>query len=75
LYADVVEWLRQIPGKQILTLKHNKIDRRDLFRTSSGIIGGALPSRQEAVAQPAQRNVNTSASPSALKITAIGYGV
>jgi hypothetical protein len=63
------------PEEQIPMLKHNKIGRRDLFRTSAGIIGGALLSREEAAAQPAQRNVNTNSSPSALKITDLRVAV
>jgi L-alanine-DL-glutamate epimerase-like enolase superfamily enzyme len=50
-------------------LKANgKIGRRDLFRNSAGIIGGALLSR-EAAAEQTPRNVNTNSVPSALKIT------
>jgi hypothetical protein len=51
-------------------LKRNgKIGRRDLFKTSAGILGGALLSREAAAEQAAQRNVNTNSIPSALKIT------
>jgi L-alanine-DL-glutamate epimerase-like enolase superfamily enzyme len=51
-------------------LKSNgRIGRRDLFKTSAGIMGGALLSREAAADQPAQRNVNTNSSPSALRIT------
>ena len=48
---------------------NGKIGRRDLFKTSAGIMGGALLSREAAAEQPAERNVNTNSSPSALKIT------
>ena len=47
---------------------NGKIGRRDLFRNSAGIIGGALLSR-EAAAEQTPRNVNTNSIPSALKIT------
>jgi L-alanine-DL-glutamate epimerase-like enolase superfamily enzyme len=47
---------------------NGKIGRRDLFRNSAGIIGGALLSR-EAAAEQTPRNVNTNSVPSALKIT------
>jgi L-alanine-DL-glutamate epimerase-like enolase superfamily enzyme len=49
--------------------RNGKIGRRDLFKTSAGIMGGALLSREAAAEQPAQRNVNTNSSPSALRIT------
>ena len=49
--------------------RNGKIGRRDLFKTSAGIIGGALLSREAAAEQAPQRNVNTNSSPSALKIT------
>jgi len=49
--------------------RNGKIGRRDLFKTSAGIMGGALLSREAAAEQAAQRNVNTNSSPSALKIT------
>ena len=52
-----------------------KIGRRDLFKTSAGIMGGALLSREAAAEQPAQRNVNTNSSPSALKITDLRVAV
>jgi L-alanine-DL-glutamate epimerase-like enolase superfamily enzyme len=48
---------------------NGKIGRRDLFKTSAGIMGGALLSREAAAEQPAQRNVNTNSSPSALRVT------
>ena len=47
--------------------RNGKIGRRDLFKTSAGIMGGALLSREAAGEQAAQRNVNTNSSPSALK--------
>jgi L-alanine-DL-glutamate epimerase-like enolase superfamily enzyme len=49
--------------------RNGKIGRRDLFKTSAGIMGGALLSREAAADQPAQQNVNTNSSPSALRIT------
>src|SRR5580693_2488759 len=48
---------------------NGKIGRRDLFKASAGIMGGALLSREAAAEQAAQRNVNTNSVPSALKIT------
>ena len=48
---------------------NGKLGWRDLFKASAGIMGGALLSREAAADQPAQRNVNTNSSPSALKIT------
>jgi hypothetical protein len=35
------------------------LNRRDLFKTGSGLAAGALLSREAAAQQPAQRNVNT----------------
>jgi L-alanine-DL-glutamate epimerase-like enolase superfamily enzyme len=55
--------------------RNGKLGRRDLFKTSAGIIGGALLSREAAAEQAAQRNVNTSSSPSALKITDLRVAV
>jgi L-alanine-DL-glutamate epimerase-like enolase superfamily enzyme len=56
--------------------KHNgKMGRRDLFKTSAGIVGGALLSREAAAEQPAQQNVNTNSSPSALRITDLRVAV
>jgi L-alanine-DL-glutamate epimerase-like enolase superfamily enzyme len=49
--------------------RNGKIGRRDLFKTSAGIMGGALLSREAAADQPAQQNVKTNSSPSALRIT------
>jgi hypothetical protein len=49
--------------------RNGKIGRRDLFKTSAGMMGGALLSRETAAEQAAQRNVNTNSSPSALRIT------
>jgi L-alanine-DL-glutamate epimerase-like enolase superfamily enzyme len=46
-----------------------KIGRRDLFKTSAGVMAGALLSREAAAEQPVQRNVNSNSSPSALRIT------
>jgi len=53
----------------------NKIGRRDLFKASAGIMGGALLSREAAAEQPVQQNVNTRSSPSALKITDLRVAV
>ena len=55
--------------------RSSKIGRRDLFKTSAGIMGGALLSREAAAEQPAQRNVNTNSVPSALKITDLRVAV
>jgi L-alanine-DL-glutamate epimerase-like enolase superfamily enzyme len=55
--------------------RNGKIGRRDLFKTSAGIMGGALLSREAAAEQAPQRNVNTSSSPSALKITDLRVAV
>ena len=55
--------------------RSGKIRRRDLFKTSAGIMGGALLSREAAAEQAPQRNVNTSSSPSALKITDLRVAV
>src|ERR1039457_3325774 len=49
--------------------RNGNVGRRDLFKTSAAIIGGALLSREAAAEQTAQRNVNTNSGPSALKIT------
>jgi L-alanine-DL-glutamate epimerase-like enolase superfamily enzyme len=49
--------------------RNGKIGRRDLFKTSAGMVGGALLSREAAAEQAPQKNVNTNSSPSALKIT------
>jgi len=54
---------------------NGKIGRRDLFRASAGILGGAMLSREAAAEQPAQENVNTRSSPSALKITDLRVAV
>jgi len=48
---------------------NGKMNRRDLFKVGAGVTGGALLSREAAAQQPAQRNVNTNSSPSALRIT------
>jgi hypothetical protein len=40
--------------------RDGRIGRRDLFKTSAGIMGGALLSREAAAEQAAPRNVNTS---------------
>jgi len=57
-------------------LKGNgKIGRRDLFRTSAGIMGGALLSREAAADQAEQQNVNRNSRPSALKITDLRVAV
>ena len=48
---------------------NDKMHRRDLFKTSAGIVGGALLSRQAAAGQAAPSHVNTLSSPSTLKIT------
>jgi L-alanine-DL-glutamate epimerase-like enolase superfamily enzyme len=46
------------------------IGRRDLFKTSAALMGGALMGRNAAAEQETQiRNVNTNSSPSTLKIT------
>jgi L-alanine-DL-glutamate epimerase-like enolase superfamily enzyme len=55
--------------------RNGKIGRRDLFKASAGIMGGALLSREAAAEQAAQRNVNTNSSPSALKITDLRVAV
>jgi L-alanine-DL-glutamate epimerase-like enolase superfamily enzyme len=55
--------------------RNGKIGRRDLFKTSAGIMGGALLSREAAAEQAPQRNVNTNSSPSALKITDLRVAV
>ncbi len=55
--------------------RNGKIGRRDLFKASSGIMGGALLSRGAAAEQPVQKNVNSSSSPSALKITDLRVAV
>lgn len=51
----------------------NKVNRRDLLKTGAGLAGAVagapLLSREAAAQQPAQRNVNTNSSPSALRIT------
>ncbi len=49
--------------------RNSRIGRRDLFKTSAGIMGGALLSREAPAEHAAQRNVNTNSRPSALKIT------
>jgi len=49
--------------------RSGKMGRRDLFKASAGMMGGALLSREAAADQPAQRNVNANSSPSALKVT------
>ena len=49
--------------------RNGKIGRRDLFKTSAGIVGGAILSREAAAEQAPQKNVNTNSSPSALRIT------
>ena len=49
--------------------RNGKIGRRDLFKTSAGLMGGALLSREAAAEQAPQQNVNTNSSPSALRIT------
>ena len=49
--------------------RNGKMGRRDLFKTSAGVVGSALLSREAAAAQAPQRNVNSNSSPSALKIT------
>jgi hypothetical protein len=49
--------------------RNGKIGRRDLFKTSAGIVGGALLSREAAAEQAPQKNVNANSSPSALRIT------
>ena len=54
---------------------NGKIGRRDLFKTSAGIMCGTLLSREAAAEQPAQRNVNTNSSPSALRITDLRVAV
>src|ERR1035438_2520908 len=50
-------------------MSKNKMGRRDLFRNSAGIMGGAILSREAAAEQAPQKNVNTNSSPSALRIT------
>jgi len=51
-------------------LKRNgKLGRRELFKASAGIMGGALLSREAAAEQSEPRNVNANSKPSALKIT------
>jgi L-alanine-DL-glutamate epimerase-like enolase superfamily enzyme len=52
-----------------MSKRNEKLGRRDLFKASAGILGGALLSREAAAGQPAQKNVNMHSSPSALKIT------
>ncbi|HEX3743635.1 MAG TPA: mandelate racemase/muconate lactonizing enzyme family protein [Bryobacteraceae bacterium] len=49
--------------------RNGKMGRRDLFRASAGMVGGALLSREAAAEQAVQQNVNTHSSPSTLKIT------
>src|SRR5579884_4101807 len=49
--------------------RNRSLSRRDLFRTSATAAGGALLSREAAAQRPAQKNVNMSSSPSALRIT------
>jgi L-alanine-DL-glutamate epimerase-like enolase superfamily enzyme len=55
--------------------RNGKIGRRDLFKTSAGMVGGALLSREAAAEQAPQRNVNTNSIPSALKITDLRVAV
>ena len=62
--------MRQNGEEDPFMFKHNgKIGRRDLFKTSAGLMGGALLSREAAAEQAPQQNVNTNSSPSALRIT------
>lgn len=56
-------------------MSKGKVGRRDLFKASAGILGGALLSREAAADQPAQENVSTRSSPSALKITDLRVAV
>jgi len=49
--------------------RNGKIGRRDLFKSSAGLVGGALLSREAAAEQAPQQNVNKNSSPSALRIT------
>src|ERR1035437_1612054 len=62
-------WQLNREEKTAMFKSNGKIGRRDLFKTSAGIMGGALVSREAAAEQAAQRNVNTLSSPSALRIT------
>src|ERR1022692_2325238 len=62
-------WQLNREEKTAMFKSNGKIGRRDLFKTSAGIMGGALLSREAAAEQAAQRNVNTLSSPSALRIT------
>jgi L-alanine-DL-glutamate epimerase-like enolase superfamily enzyme len=55
--------------------RNGNVGRRDLFKTSAGILGGALLSREAAAEQAVQRNVNTNSGPSALKITDLRVAV
>jgi L-alanine-DL-glutamate epimerase-like enolase superfamily enzyme len=55
--------------KTAMFKSNGKMGRRDLLKTSAGIMGGALLSREAAAEQAAPRNVNTNSNPSALKIT------
>ncbi len=58
-----------------MSKNNRKFARRDLLKTSAGIIGGALLSREAAAEQPVQQNVNTRSSPSTLKITDLRVAV
>jgi L-alanine-DL-glutamate epimerase-like enolase superfamily enzyme len=58
-----------------MSRRGGSIGRRDLFKTSAGIMGGALLSREAAAEQAPQRNVNTNSSPSALRITDLRVAV
>src|ERR1039458_8292181 len=58
-------WQLNREEKTAMFKSNGKIGRRDLFKTSAGIMGGALLSREAAAEQAAQRNINTLSSPSA----------
>src|ERR1039457_5099965 len=62
-------WQLNREEKTAMFKSNGKIGRRDLFKTSAGIMGGALLSREAAAEQSAPRHVNANSSPSALKIT------
>ncbi|HTF63317.1 MAG TPA: mandelate racemase/muconate lactonizing enzyme family protein [Edaphobacter sp.] len=50
-------------------IKQTTIGRRELFKSSAALLGGAALLRRSAEADPNIRNVNTNSSPSTLKIT------
>src|ERR1035441_4967177 len=62
-------WQLNREEKMAMFKSNGKIGRRDVFKTSAGIMGGALVSREGAARQAAQRNANTLSRPSARRIT------